>query len=92
MEAELPVAGKEDIVVDLTGNTLKISAEKKQEFNERRKTTCAGKENTVSQPQFYVDNIDGAAVTVNTEYKDGVLIATLPKKENGTSGQRIEIK
>jgi HSP20 family protein len=84
--AELPGVKKEDVNVSIAGNLLTLIAELKQEnrvdqgqgnemllLNERRTGTLR------RELQFGADIDDSKA---QAEYRDGILMLTLPKKES----------
>ena len=92
VKAEIPGAKKEDIQVSINGNQVSISAEVKQEKEERE-----GKK-LVRSERYYgkqyrsfslASDIDEAKA--EAEYHDGVLQLTLPKK-NGGEVKKIAVK
>jgi HSP20 family protein len=81
VKAELPEVKKEDISVELDGNTLTIKGERKQE-KEDKSTKVHRVERTYGSfmRSFTLpENVDGKAITA--EVKDGVLHVHLPKVE-----------
>lgn len=91
IKAELPGLKKEDIQVDITGNLLTISGEKKEEKEEERgnyhsKERFFGKFERRMRLPTEVKSEEIKAV-----YKDGVLSITAPKIEVSPKKQ-IEIK
>lgn len=94
MEAELPGFEKEDITLDITGDTLRLTAQHKQEKTEKeddkkyvyRERTCGSYQRT-----FDISAID--ADSIAAEYKNGILYLDLPKKEaRKPETKRLEIK
>lgn len=91
VEADIPGFKKEDITIDVTSETVEISAEQKAEKEEKderrylRQERCAFKfYRAISLPS-----------TVNTEeikstFKDGTLTLTLPKLP-GTGKKRLKL-
>ena len=93
MEAELPGFEKEDIKLDITGDTLCLTAEHKQENVENKDDNYVYRERTYGS---YQRNFDISAINnegIEAEYKNGILYLTLPKKEaNKPETKRLEIK
>ena len=92
VKAEIPGVKKEDIQVSIEGNQVSISAEVKQEKEEKE-----GKK-LVRSERYYgrqyrsfslAHDIDQAKA--EAEYKDGVLQLTLPKKSNGEA-RKLTVK
>jgi HSP20 family protein len=89
--AEIPGVRKEDIAVDVEGDTVSLRAEVKQEKEEKKGEKIVYSERTygmVSRSFTLPVEVDDKAV--KAEYKDGVLKLTLPKKTNG-GGRRITV-
>ena len=84
VKAEIPGAKKEDIQVSIDGNQVSISAEVKQEKEERegkkliRSERYYGKQSRSFSLPHDIDQAKAEA-----EYHDGVLQLTLPKKSSG---------
>ena len=93
MEAELPGFKKEDISIDLTDDMLTLSAEHKEESDEKDKGgKYIRRERSYGsyKRSFDLSGIDSGAVTA--EYKSGILTLTLPKKEaEPPKTRRLEI-
>jgi len=90
--AEIPGVKKEDIAVDVEGDTVSIRAEAKQEKQEKKDEKVVYSERTygmVSRSFSLPVEVDDKAV--KAEYKDGVLKLTLPKKANGAGARRITV-
>jgi HSP20 family protein len=92
VKAEIPGVKKEDIQVSIDGNQVSISAEVKQEKEEKEG------EKLVRSERYYgkqyrsfslAHDIDQAKA--EAEYHDGVLQLTLPKK-NGGEAKKIAVK
>ena len=92
VKAEIPGAKKEDIQVSIDGNQVSISAEVKQEKEEKEGKKLVRSERYYGR-QFrsfsLAHDIDEAKS--EAEYRDGVLQLTLPKK-NGAEAKKITVK
>ncbi len=92
VKADVPGAKKEDIQVSIEGNQVSISAEVKQEEEEKEGKKLVRSERYYGK-QFrsfsLAHDIDQAKA--EAEYRDGVLQLTLPKK-NGGEVKKITIK
>ena len=91
VEAELPGYNKEDIQIDLVNERLTISANKKEEVNEK-KDNYIRRERRLGQASrsFIVSGIKNDEV--KAEYVDGLLRVTLPKdEEDKRRSTRIDI-
>ena len=83
VKAELPGMKKEDIKVDIDGNRVSISAETRQESEQKDGQTVVRSERYVGQQyrSFTLEQeVDDAKAVA--KYQDGVLELTLPKKPN----------
>ena len=94
VETELPGFDKKDISIDLNGNYLTISAERKSETEDK---TGNGKyihrERSYGSFRRSFDISEVDSEKIDAEYKNGVLIMTLPKKKEAIPSQkRLEIK
>ena len=81
LEAELPGFNKEDIQIEIAGDMLNISAEHKQETeNKDQKTGYIRRERRYGsfRRNFDITGID--AETISASYENGILRMTLPKK------------
>jgi HSP20 family protein len=91
VDAEIPGAKKENIMVDVDGDTVSIRAEVKSEREEKKGEKIVYSERSygmVSRSFTLPVDVDDKAV--KAEYKDGVLKLVLPKKSNG-AGRRITV-
>jgi len=88
VRAEIPGVKKEDIKVDIEGDTVSISAEVKKEKEEKE-------DDRVIRSERYYGNVyrsfslgqDVDEKAANAKYTDGVLELTLPKKAGAKSKQ-----
>ena len=93
LEADLPGFKKEDIKIGLENDRLTISAERKDEHEEKGKNGCIRRERSYGSftRSFDVSGIDTAAISA--AYTDGVLTLTLPKRpELVPENRQIAIK
>lgn len=92
VSAELPGLSEQDIDVSLTGDTLTLRGEKKQEHEERSEGYHRFERSYGAfQRQIPLPcEIDPAQV--EARFKNGVLTVTLPKSETPRNCNRIEIK
>ena len=90
--AEIPGVKKEDIAVDVEGDTVSVRAEVKREKEEKKDEKVVHSERSygmVARSFSLPVEVDDKAV--KAEYKDGVLKLTLPKKTNGAGARRISV-
>ena len=91
VEAEIPGVKKEDIFIDVDGDTVSLRAEMKSEKEEKKGEKIVYSERSygmVSRSFTLPMDVDDKAV--KAEYRDGVLKLVLPKKSNG-AGRRITV-
>ena len=84
VKADIPGVKKEDIKVSVDGNQVSVSAEIKQEKEEKEGSKVIRSERyygSVARSFTLGDNVDSSAALA--KYEDGVLQLTLPKKPNG---------
>lgn len=80
VRAELPGLKPEDFELNVTGNTLRLTGEKRSEHREKHRGTVYSEcaygtfERTLRLPA------DVDAEHVDAQYKDGVLTVTIPKR------------
>lgn len=90
--AELPGVSKDDLVVNVDGSTVTISAEIKQHDEKIKDEKVVRSERYFgSVSRSFQLPVDVDQNTADATYENGVLQLTLPKKLNAT-GKRIEIK
>ena len=93
LECEMPGFDKNDIKIDVNGNTLTLCAQRNCENDEkndkgeyiRRERSCRS-----YCRSFDISNVDESAI--DAEYTNGVLKLTLPKKSKEQEIKRIEVK
>ena len=94
MEAELPGFTKEDIKLDINGSYLVLTAEHKNEKDEKDdKGKSIRKERSYGSytRSFDITGVD--TENISAEYKDGILKIDLPKKASEEPPvKRLEIK
>lgn len=91
VRADIPGVRKEDIHVDVDGNQVSLSAEVKQEKEEKKGEKVIYSERRygmVSRAFSLPSEVD--AQGAKAEYKDGVLVLSLPKKA-GAATRRISV-
>ena len=93
LESELPGFSRDNISLDLDGDTLTITAERKDENeSDDKKTNYLHRERFFGKYSraFDVSSVDVDKITA--KYEDGVLKVTLPKKqEEVPSARKIDI-
>jgi len=94
LEADLPGFKKEDIHIDLDGDSMNIAAERHSEHEEKDKkgnyVRCERSYGSYSR-SFDISGIEEGGI--KAEYTDGVLRLTLPKKSaTVSSARRLEIE
>ena len=93
LEAELPGFDKQDIKLDITGDTLTLSAEHKTETEDKNKDNYIRRERTFGSYQRSFDLTGIDTDKISAEYKNGILELTLPKlAETKPETRRLEIK
>lgn len=93
VETELPGFEKEDINIDIDGNHLILSAEHKTENEDKVNGKYIHRERTYGSYRRSFDISEVNADRIEAEYKNGVLIMTLPKKSAEVpAAKRLVIK
>lgn len=94
LEADLPGFRKEDIRIDLDGDTMTIQAERHSEHEEKdNQGNYLRCERSYGQYQRSFDISGIESDGMKAEYADGVLKLTMPKKSATVSGaKRLEIE
>ncbi len=93
LQAELPGFDKDDINISVSDNYLTITAQHKQE-QEEKKNSFVRKERRYGSYSRSFDISGIKAQNISASYKDGVLSLKLPKEEQKKldNGHRIEIE
>jgi HSP20 family protein len=92
VKADIPGVKKEDIKISVEGNKVSISAEVKEEKEEKQAGNVVRSERYFGQQYrsfLLPQEVDDAKV--EAKYQDGVLSLTLPKKP-GSTGKQITIQ
>ena len=93
MECELPGFDKDEIKIDIDGDTLTLRAERKSGNEEKNDNGYIRRERSYGcyKRSFDLSNINSDAI--DASYTNGILKLTLPKKEKvQPEVRRIEIK
>ncbi|PBQ33713.1 hypothetical protein CNR22_18645 [Sphingobacteriaceae bacterium] len=91
IEFAAPGFGKNDFKIDLDGNVLTISAEKKEEKQDdhKRFTRKEFMYTTFSRSFTLPQTVSGDKI--DASYNHGILTLNIPKKEESKSGQKKQI-
>ena len=81
LEADLPGFKKDDIKIDLENDRLTISAERKDEHEEKGKNGCVRRERSYGSFTRSFDVSGIQADGISASYEGGVLELKMPKKE-----------
>ncbi len=92
LTAELPGMAEKDVQVAVSGDTLTVKGEKKQETERKDKNYSLSERCYGSfQRTFYLpDGVDRDKIAA--EFSKGVLTVTLPKSANAAQSKTIEVK
>lgn len=94
LEADMPGFEKNDIHLDVSGDTLTIKAErltKNKTEDKKDRYVCSERSYGSYSRSFDITGIDAA--DIKAKYNNGVLSLTLPKKvEKQPESQRVEIE
>ena len=93
VHAEIPGVEKSDIKINVVGDVLTISGEKKTEQKDENKNYFRIERTSGSFSRSFTLPAEVVVDKINAEYKDGVLSVTLPKTEEAKIVEKqIEIK
>jgi HSP20 family protein len=88
--ADIPGVNKEDIKVQIDGNLVAISAERKQDTEEKKGNTVRSERHWGQQYRAFTLQCPVDDTKAEARYENGVLKLTLPKKAQPTS-RRLDI-
>lgn len=92
VHADIPGVKKEDIHVEIDGNTVNISAEMHREDEEKQDAKVIRSERYFGKiSRSFALDTDLDEAQADAEYKDGVLELVLPKKA-GSKSKRLEVR
>ncbi len=91
VRADLPGIHAKDLDISLTGNTLTIRGEKKDEMTEDNENCYCSERRFGSFSRTFTLPSDVKEEGIEASYKDGVLRVTIPKSEAGRQ-KKIEVK
>ncbi len=93
VHAEVPGVDKNDIKINLVGDVLTISGEKRSEGKDEKKNYYRTERNYGSFTRSFTLPSEVVVDKISAEYKEGVLNITLPKTEEAKIVEKqIEIK
>ena len=93
VHAEIPGVEKSEIKINVTGDVLTISGEKKTEKRDENKNYYRVERNYGSFSRSFTLPAEVVVEKISAEYKDGVLNVTLPKTEEAKVVEKqIEVK
>lgn len=93
VHAEIPGVDKNDIKINLVGDVLTISGEKKSEQKDENKNYYRIERNYGSFSRSFTLPSEVVVEKISADYKDGVLNITLPKTEQAKAVEKqIEVK
>jgi len=88
VKAEIPGVTRDDIQVEIDGNSVSISAEVRRDQDERKEGDLLCSERFYGrQSRTFSVRQDVDAAKAEARYHDGILDLTLPKKAGGASKQ-----
>lgn len=92
LEAEIPGAKKDNIILEVKDDILTIAVERDEELREERENYIRRERRYGSYSRsFYVDDVDQDKI--KAKFEDGILKIVLPKKPETSSGRnRIQIE
>lgn len=93
VESDLPGINKEDIDINIGDGVLTVKAERKYESSDENGGRYLRRERAYGsfERSFNISDID--AENIDAEFKNGVLILTLPKKQpEAPKSRRLEVR
>ena len=91
LKAELPEVKKQDVKVNLDGNRLEISGERKLSDEIKRENYHRVERRYGKFVRSFTLPVEVDLAKVNADFKDGILQVTMPKREDAKT-KRIEVK
>ncbi|WP_306397634.1 Hsp20/alpha crystallin family protein [Telluria beijingensis] len=91
LKAEIPGVNKDDIKVAVEGNQVTLTAEVRQEKDEKTENTLRSERYFGVQTRSFTLPQDVDDANAQAMYKDGILELTLPKKP-GTARRQLQIQ
>ena len=93
VHAEVPGVDKNDIKINIVGDVITISGEKKSEEKDEKKNYYRIERNYGAFTRSFTLPSEVVVDKIAAEYKEGVLVVTLPKTEEAKVVERqIEVK
>ena len=90
VKAEIPGMKKEEIDIEMTGDTLTIKGERKFELEEKKENFVRVERSYGSFQRSFTIGVPVKAAEVKAGYKDGILEITIPKAEE-VKPKKVEI-
>lgn len=90
LRVTLPGVKKDDIAIDLEGNTLTLSGERKSEHTENKNNIVRSEITYGRFSRTFTLNSDIDRSKISADYQDGILVVDLPVDEKAVA-QRIKI-
>jgi HSP20 family protein len=92
IKLDLPEVKKEDVKIEVDGNTITVTGERKQEREENTDTEIRVESFYGSFARSFVlpDNVDINKIEAQT--KDGVLKIRIPKRNTAEKPKQVEVK
>lgn len=93
IEAELPGFKKEDIKIDINGDSMTICAENTKTTEEKDDSSYIRRERTFGSVARTFDISEIRSADITAAFENGILTLTLPKKQaSAPANRRLEIK
>lgn len=93
IEAELPGFRKEDIKIDINGDSMTICAENTKTTEEKDDSSYIRRERTFGSVARTFDISEIRSADITAAFENGILTLTLPKKQaSAPANRRLEIK
>ncbi|MGN0691724.1 MAG: Hsp20/alpha crystallin family protein, partial [Oscillospiraceae bacterium] len=93
IEAELPGFRKEDIKIDINGDSMTICAENTKTTEEKDDSSYIRRERTFGSVARTFDISEIRSADITAAFENGILTLDLPKKQaSAPANRRLEIK